>query len=131
MKSATIAFAIALGVLAGGNPAAYAEEGGDAAAGEKVFRKCKACHAVGDGAANKVGPQLNGVVGRTAGSAADYSYSPAMTSAGAEGLVWSPDEMDEFLTKPKDFISGTKMAFAGLRKEKERADVIAYLATFE
>ncbi|WP_118133506.1 cytochrome c family protein [Oceanicella sp. SM1341] len=104
---------------------------GDPAKGEKVFRKCQACHAVGEGATNKVGPELNGIVGRAAGALEDFKYSSAMEEAAAGGLVWTPEHIAEFLEKPRDFVKGTKMTFAGLRKEEERADVVAYLATFE
>lgn len=103
---------------------------GDAAKGEKVFKKCAACHAVGDGAKNKVGPQLNEVFGRTAGKAEDYKYSKAMIQAGEEGLVWDETTMATYLEKPKAMIKGTKMAFAGLRKQEDLDNVIAYLATF-
>ncbi|MHA6262859.1 c-type cytochrome [Arenibacterium sp. CAU 1754] len=103
---------------------------GDAAKGEKVFRKCKACHEVGEGAKAKTGPILNGIIGRAAG-AADFKYSAALTEAAEGGLVWTPDTMAEFLEKPKAYIKGTKMSFAGLRKESERADIVAYLATFK
>nr|WP_245866458.1 cytochrome c family protein [Kandeliimicrobium roseum] len=103
---------------------------GDAAKGERVFRKCMACHAVGEGAKNKVGPELNGVVGRAAASVEDFKYSPAMQEKGEGGLVWDAGTLDAFLTNPKDYVPGTKMAFPGLKKDGERADVIAYLATF-
>lgn len=102
----------------------------DAEKGERVFRKCQACHMVGDEAKNKVGPVLNGIVGRPAGSIEDFAYSDAMMAKAAEGLVWDEETLDAFLTKPKDFIDGTKMAFPGLRKESDRANIIAYLATF-
>ncbi|MGY9047391.1 hypothetical protein P775_04700 [Puniceibacterium antarcticum] len=104
---------------------------GDAAKGEKVFRKCMACHDTGPGAKNKVGPHLDGVVGRHAGAIEDFSYSDAMKAKGDEGLIWTPEHLAEFLEKPRDYVNGTKMSFAGLRKEDERADVIAYLATFK
>jgi cytochrome c len=103
---------------------------GDPANGEKVFRKCAACHDVGPEAKAKVGPPLNGIIGRAAATFEGFKYSDAMTEAGAGGLVWSAETIGEFLEKPKDFVPGTKMTFAGLRKEEERADVIAYLATF-
>lgn len=104
---------------------------GDAAAGEKAFRKCKACHAVGPDAQARVGPVLNGILGREAASSEDFNYSKAMQEAGGEGLVWTPETLAAFLEKPRDYVKGTRMAFAGLRKEEERQNVIAYLATFE
>jgi cytochrome c len=105
---------------------------GDAAAGEKVFKKCRACHEVGADAKSKVGPELNDVVGRKAASVADFKYSKGLTEkAAAEDLVWTPENLDAFLTKPKEFVDGTKMSFPGLRKEEERADLIAYLASLQ
>lgn len=104
---------------------------GDAEAGEKVFRKCRACHEVGEDAKAKAGPVLNGIVGRDAASIEGFDYSEAMAAAAADGLVWTPETLGEFLEKPKDYISGTKMSFAGLRKDEDRENVIAYLASFE
>lgn len=101
---------------------------GDPENGEKVFRKCKACHMVGEDAKNRVGPILNGIVGREAAAVEDFKYSDAMKAAAEEGLVWTPEDLAAFLEKPKEFIDGTKMTFAGLRDEADRADVIAYLA---
>ena len=95
-----------------------------AADGAKVFKKCAACHSIAQGGANKIGPALWGVIGRQAGSVADYKYSKAMAS---HGQSWTFDEMNNFLIKPKDWIKGTKMAFAGLKNEKERAAVILYM----
>ncbi len=100
---------------------------GDADAGEKVFRKCQACHMVGEDAKNRVGPILTGVVGRPAASVEDFKYSDAMQEAGANGLVWTPDELDAYLENPREHVPGNKMTFAGLRKEEDRADVIAYI----
>lgn len=104
--------------------------GGDAEDGEKVFRKCMACHAVGPDAKNKVGPVLNGVVGRAVAAVPDFQYSDVLVQLGADGTVWTPAELAAFLETPRDYAKGTKMSFAGLRKEEERADVIAYLASF-
>tara|TARA_B100001013_G_scaffold227410_1_gene139367 strand:- start:40 stop:570 length:531 start_codon:yes stop_codon:yes gene_type:complete len=95
-----------------------------AAEGAKVFKKCAACHNINEGGANKIGPALWGVLGRTAGSVPDYKYSKAMA---AHGKNWSFEEMNGFLIKPKGWIKGTKMSFAGLKKAKERAAVILYM----
>ena len=121
----TLLSALALSLL---TSPAFAE--GDAAAGEKVFRKCKSCHAVGDGAKNKVGPMLDGIVGMAAGQNPDFKYSDSLLEKAGEGLVWDEATIAAFLAKPKDVIPKTKMSFAGLRKEDDIADVIAYLATF-
>jgi cytochrome c2 len=121
--------AVAMTVLALTGFAGSALADGDE--GEKVFKKCKACHAVGDGAKNKVGPELNGIVGRTAGSAEGFKYSDAMLAKQAEGLVWTEETLDAYLTKPKDYIPGTKMSFAGLKKEEDREHVIEYLESFK
>lgn len=97
--------------------------------GEGVFRKCAACHQVGEGAENKVGPVLTGVVGRPVASVEGFNYSDAMTGFGAEHPDgWTVEMLDAYLTKPRDVVSGTRMAFAGLRKEDERAEVICYLS---
>ena len=97
-------------------------------AGEKVFKKCKACHEVGDGAKHKQGPHLNGVFGRTAGTSDGFKkYSKAMKKAGEDGLVWSDETMAQFLKKPKAMLKKTKMAFSGLKKEKDLDAIIAYL----
>ena len=100
---------------------------GDAAKGEKVFAKCKACHENEKGV-NKVGPTLKGVVGRKAASVPDYKYSEAMTAKGAEGVVWDEATLAAYLPDPKAFVPKTKMAFGGLKKPEDVADVIAYLA---
>ena len=92
--------------------------------GEKVFKKCAACHSIAKGGGNKIGPALWGVLGRQAGSISDFKYSKAMA---AHGKSWSFEEMNGFLIKPKDWIKGTKMSFAGLKNAKERAAVILYM----
>jgi cytochrome c len=96
---------------------------GDVAKGEKVFRKCKACHYV-EKERNKTGPHLVNVMGRTAGTVEGYKYSDAMARS---GLVWDEITMAGFLKKPREYLKGTRMAFVGLRKESDIGDVIAYL----
>lgn len=103
---------------------AHAE--GDVAAGEKVFKKCMACH-VATETKNKVGPHLVGVVGRPAAAVESYKYSPAMTKKGEEGLIWDEANLTEYLVKPMKFVPGTKMGFAGLNKPEDIENVIAYL----
>ena len=95
-----------------------------AAEGKKVFKKCAACHSIAENGANKIGPALWGVLGRKAGSLSDYKYSKAMA---AYAKPWSFEEMNGFLIKPKDWIKGTKMSFAGLKNAKERAAVILFM----
>ena len=97
---------------------------GDVTHGEKVFKKCAACHSIAQGGGNKIGPALWGVIGRKAGSFPDYKYSKAMA---AYAKSWSFEEMNGFLIKPKEWIKGTKMSFAGLKNSKERAAVILYM----
>jgi cytochrome c2 len=97
------------------------------AAGSKIFKKCKACHKVGEGAKNGIGPQLNGVFGRAAGANEVFKYSKALKGAADEGLVWDDEALRAFLTKPKAFIKKTKMSFNGLKKEKDLDAIIEYL----
>jgi len=97
---------------------------GDIATGEKVFKKCAACHSIVKGGKNNIGPALYNVVGRKTGAITDYKYSKALASYGKE---WTFEELNGYLIKPAKWIKGTKMAFAGLRKEKDRASVIKYL----
>lgn len=100
----------------------------DAAAGEKVFKKCAACHKVGDGAKNAVGPQLNDLFGRAAGSIEGFKYSSAMVES---GIVWDDETVAAYLENPRGAVKGTRMAFAGLKKADDVANVIAYLKTFD
>ena len=95
-----------------------------AADGEKVFKKCAACHSISKGGGNKIGPALYNVLSRQAGSLPDYKYSKGMI---AFAKIWTPQEMDGFLIKPKDWVKGTKMAYAGLKDPKERASLILYM----
>ncbi|MCB2129620.1 MAG: c-type cytochrome [Rhodobacteraceae bacterium] len=99
-------------------------------AGETVFKKCKACHKVGEGARNGTGPMLNGIVGRAAGASDGFKYSGPMVAAAEGGLVWTPEALAGFLANPKGYMKGTKMSFAGLKKAEEIDAVIAYLGTF-
>ncbi|MER8464865.1 cytochrome c family protein [Mesorhizobium sp. M1396] len=101
----------------------------DAAAGEKVFTKCKVCH-VADQDKNKIGPSLNGVIGRTAGTHPGFSYSQAMVAAGKSGVKWDETTLATYLHDPKAMVKGTKMAFAGLKQDEDVANVIAYLKQF-
>ena len=96
----------------------------NASEGAKIFKKCTACHSITQGGGNKIGPALWGVIGRKAGSVSDYKYSKAMV---AYAKPWSFEEMNGFLIKPKDWIKGTKMSFAGLKNAKDRAAVILYM----
>ena len=124
VRSALTIFAFtAVAALSG---PAFAE--GDAAAGEKVFNKCKACHSVEEGK-NKVGPSLHGVIGRTPGTLEGYNYSKAMKEFGQDH-VWDDATLHTYLEDPKAMVPGTKMAFVGLKKQEDRDNVIAYLKQF-
>jgi len=98
----------------------------DVEAGAAVFKKCAVCHAA-DGVTNKIGPHLGGLIGRTAGTVAGFSYSKAMAAAGAGGLVWNEETLGKYLVEPKAMVPGTKMAFAGLKKPEDIQNVITYL----
>jgi cytochrome c len=119
LKPLVIGFALSVGVVC----AASAQ---DASAGEKVFAKCKACHVI-DGPTNRVGPSLHGVIGRTAGTVEGFKYSEAMIQHGKDGLVWNNETIDQYLADPKGYIPKNKMAFPGLKKPEDRANVIAYI----
>lgn len=99
--------------------------------GANVFKKCRACHDVGAGAKNKVGPVLNGIYGRTAGSAAGFNYSDAIKEAGAKKLVWDDVTLSAYLESPSTYLPKNKMAFVGIKDEKDRADLIAYMKTMK
>lgn len=105
-------------------------EAGDAARGAEIYRKCKSCHQVGKGAEHRIGPQLNGIFGRVAGSHEDFRYSKGFEKARVSGLEWHADTLDAFLENPRAVVSGTRMSFRGLKDAGERADVIAYLRDF-
>lgn len=99
----------------------------DVEKGKKVFRKCKACHEVGPDAKSKTGPVLSGIIGAPAGRDAEFSYSDALISAANDGLVWDEAALTAFLSKPRDFMKGTKMSFSGLRKESDVQNLILFL----
>ena len=100
----------------------------DAAAGEKVYAQCRACHQVGETAKNLVGPALNGVIGHKAGAREGYSYSAAMKNS---GLTWNEATFAEYIQNPRAKVPGTKMIYAGLKDEKRIADLMAYLKQFD
>src|SRR4051794_4451603 len=106
----------------------FAAQAQDLAAGEQSFKKCLPCDAVGEGAANKVGPELNGLDGRKAGTAPNYSYSDANKNS---GIVWNEATFKEYIKDPKAKIPGTKMAFAGIKNEKEINDLWAFLSQYD
>lgn len=126
LKGSLAIGAVALSLAAAG--ASYAQEADQVAAGEKVFRRCAACHKVGPDARNGLGPELNGVIGRAAGSVPGFEYSPAMAQAGQDGLVWDEVTLDEYLAAPKRLVPDNAMQFPGLKTEEDRAAVIAYLS---
>jgi cytochrome c len=95
--------------------------------GEKVFKKCAICHTTGQGEANKVGPNLWGILGNITAHRTDFAYSSAMSKRGQDGIKWTYEELYRYLYSPKKYVPGTKMAFAGLKKDEDRANVIAYL----
>lgn len=101
----------------------------DQAKAEKTYRKCRACHEIGMEAKNKVGPHLNEIVGRRAGSIPEFKYSRALLKKSDEGLVWDIENLDAFLKKPKALIKGTKMTFAGIKKADERNNLLYWLAS--
>jgi cytochrome c len=121
---------LALSALAAivSSAAASAALAQDAAAGKTSFNKCMACHAIGEGAKNKVGPELNGLDGRKSGTAADYSYSDANKNS---GITWNKDQFLDYIKDPKAKIPGTKMVFAGIKTEKEANDLWAFISQYD
>jgi cytochrome c len=119
---------IASALLAAGSTAVLAD--GDATKGANVFKKCMACHAIGEGAKNKVGPELNGIIGRKMGSIEGFNYSDTLKEHNAKGDVWTAEILSQYLANPKGFMPGVKMVFAGLPKDTDRDDLEAYLGTF-
>jgi len=121
--------AIAIGMF-GAAQSSFAETFGDPENGKVLYQLCSGCHAVGEGARNKVGPLLNGIFGRTAATIEGFRYSNAFKRAGAKGLEWHAEELDVFLENPKQLVPGTRMSFRGFDDPSERADVIAYLRQY-
>ncbi|WP_338050372.1 cytochrome c family protein [Rhizobium mesosinicum] len=111
------------------SPGKSGAQEGDATAGAVVFKKCATCHIV-DSDTNKVGPSLNGVLGRKAGTHPDFAYSASMKAAGDGGLVWDEATLRDYLHNPKVKVKGTKMAFVGLKDDQEITDLIAYLKQY-
>lgn len=109
---------------------AWSTEVGDRDNGAKVFKKCKACHQVGGKAKNRVGPHLNGIFGRPAGSLKDFKFSKSMIRAGDDGLIWTQKALNAFIENPKALVSKTKMSFRGVSDTKDRSDLMAYLREF-
>jgi cytochrome c len=128
MKRAS-SLAIVVAVAAGLLPASGAAWAQDAGNGQKVFNRCRACHAIGPGAHNKVGPALSGIVGRKAAAAAGFNYSDALKAKAAGGLVWTEGNLQQYLDSPDTFVPNGVMAFAGVKNEAELKDLIAFLKT--
>ena len=126
MKKIFLTLAVSLVAAVSFSSASLAE--GDVKKGKKVFKKCKACHTVDQGGKNLVGPNLFGIVDAKAGVKPGYKYSKAML---ASGLTWDEATLDKYLLKPKQLVKKTKMTFVGLKKEKHRVNVIAYLKTLK
>lgn len=125
---ATFAAALIAAFLIG--ESSWSAEFGDPEEGAAVFKECKACHRVGDGAINRVGPQLNGIFGRPAASVDGFRYSDGLAREGADGLVWDLDTLDAYITNPKALVSKTRMNYRGLKDPVKRADLLAYLRQF-
>ena len=123
----TLLLAAVAGSMALGAPGPVAAQEGNPEEGAEVFKKCRACHDVGPEAKNKVGPVLNDIVGRKAGTIEGFTYSEANKAAGGKGLTWTEDVLLKYLENPLVFMPGTKMAFAGLKDEQDRKDLIAFL----
>ena len=128
MKQALTGFMMLASLIMAAPSALAADwDNGNAENGQKVFRKCQACHKVDKDGSNAIGPNLYKVIGRKAATEPGYSYSAAMKAKGAEGLIWTKEQLFSYLETPQAHIPGTAMTFAGLKKPQDRRDVIAYL----
>jgi cytochrome c len=110
--------------------AAFADLSGDPEKGARNFGKCKSCHQIGDGAVDKIGPHLKGIVGRAAGLHDGFRYSPALKAAAADGLIWTPETLDAYIANPHKFMPKTRMSYRGMQDAGKRTDLIAYLQSF-
>jgi len=109
---------------------ALAQPAGDAEKGERLFSDCRGCHAVGQGAKDRIGPHLNGIFGRPAAAHEGYAYSASMERAGVDGLTWTLETLDAYIENPRALVSKTRMSYRGMKDEQARADLLAYLRTF-
>ena len=125
MKNLTLSTMIVIATSISASSLALAQ---DATAGKASFNKCRACHSIGEDAKNKVGPQLNGLDGRKSGTAPDYSYTDANKNS---GITWNEAQFKEYIKDPKAKIPGTKMAFAGIKNEKEINDLWAFISQYD
>ncbi|MCP4315725.1 MAG: c-type cytochrome [Hyphomicrobiales bacterium] len=127
MRNLTLVLNVCVFLVSSG---AVANNSGDAIRGKQVFKKCASCHMVGTEARKRVGPPLNNIMSARAGGMADFKYSKALRKAAHEDLHWTPETLDVFLEDPRGYLPKTKMSFRGLKNANDRADIIAYLATF-
>ena len=130
MRRLFLAASLAWAPLLGAQADEIATPIGDAEAGAEVFRKCQACHQVGPDAENRVGPHLNNVFGRKAGSVDGFDYSDSMARAGVDGVVWDIEHLDAFIENPRALVSKTRMSFAGIKDDTDRADLLAFLRQY-
>ena len=121
-------FLFAVSAMIAVNTSSFAD--GDIENGEKVYKKCQACHMLGENAKNRVGPPINGIIDQAWGATPDFKYSKPLLEGRDAGKIWDAATLDAYLKKPKDVIPKGKMAFAGLRKDQDRVDVIEYIKTF-
>ncbi len=125
----TLRLALSIAAVTGALSLSQPVAAQDAAKGQQIFNRCRACHAIGPAAKNKAGPQLNGIVGRKAASVPGFNYSDAMKQAAANGLVWTEPKLTAYLEAPDAFLPGGVMAFAGVKNSADLQDLVAFLKT--
>lgn len=130
MRRALLAALLAWTPIAGAQADQIAIPLGDAEAGAEVYKKCRACHQLGEGAENRIGPHLNGVFGRAAAGLPEFDYSDSMERAGVDGIVWDIEHLDAFIENPRSLVSKTRMSFPGIRDETDRANLLAFLRQY-